>query len=856
MNKAEAYGGHFGRWIDDAGLPAYRYECDPDTDPAAQYPTMHGKPSTDHWHAFGNHAITAVGCGRGWVRFFDSRHGPVWWQQSASNGAPFAGGAVRVTGDRSLSTIHAADAPVERTFGAAWLRKRVASSGLELEQVCFCPDGDDAIVLSFSTLCWRGAGPLRIRLGEYWALDPKTPTFLGRGRIRQWLARSKHWQLALDKDRHSLVARPLRPDAIPKRPKLGPIMHRSAALLALSHLPDAVLADAATFFGEGFTTAGLRKSAQTVSMPSCLALATDLVLRPNEPITIAHGFAVGTDSELAMLAAKYRHAVPAVFARTVAAWSKRTPRLTIPGEPWAGREMAWSAAQLCQASVADDYFGTKHITQGGNYLFASGFDAAPRDPCQHALAALHVDPALAIETLRTLCRMQQRDGTLTWGMGGYGMAAHLAYLPFFLSGDLDLWLLWSAAEIILATRQHAILDEPHPWYPRDKDTAASIREHLRIAFRHFVDSVGLGAHGLPHLRWGDWNDEMLWLSPSMLSVFKTARDGESTFSATLAVHALARYAELLRFIGDDTVEVEAVRTKILGALKTAFTGRWFNRAWVGTDTEIGRDHLYLEPQSYALLAGIPDEAQARVLIHEINARLRQNSPIGAAIHEKPMVGRSSEPGTLENGGVWFAVSGPLVLGLARYDRELAFDEWRKFSLAQHAVSFPDRWFGIWSGPDSFNSFHSPDHGGTWIGRLPILGLPLFAAQDWPCMNTHAHGWPLQCAAHLAGFSADAAGYIFAPRFPERILQDGFSWLGDPWSLEWTSERIAGHVSPGGDARFRIRIEGPHWADARAEVDGVQTKLVRVGDGFEFSARASAGGRVQFSCCAAEREIPL
>ena len=774
--------GNFGRWSDDR-LPFYRYTG----------------ADSEHLHAFGNWRATVVADGEGWVRVFAPERGPCFLQREGNGG-----GAVTVrTGKTVLSTV---GSDVEIEFGALWLRKRVRRGGLRMNQRLFMPDGDDPVVISLVTI--ESDEPVEVTVEEVWGFHPVLMPLLVPRSVRRHLGFLDRWSFRREGCRveASRWSARRKPDC---RSRLGYLPDK-VALIALSREPEALAAESRR-----------------------LVLRTALRLDGGESVEHAVAFAWGNPAEIE---ACYFGRAAEAWENSRAAWEARAPRFEIPGHSWAARETAWSGAQLAAATIRDDYYEGHRVTQGGNYLFVNGLDAAPRDLCQHAIAALHVEPWLALETVRTVCRIQRPDGGLPWDLSGYGCRDVIPAWP----SDQDLWLLWAAAETFLAKRDRAALEERLPFHPREAGECDSLREHLAVAFRHFRDSVGFGPHGLPRLRYGDWNDEILFVNPAPLSPLRTIRSGESTFNAALAAYALRRYAELLRWMDQDTNEVEALLDRVEKGLHGAFTGRWFNRAWVGKSVEMGRDELCLEPQTYALIAGILNDSDARNLIGHIDGILRSRSPIGAAVSSAPPHGRSSAPGTLENGGVWFAVSGPLVMGLARYDRDMAFEEWVKSSLARHADVYPDTWFGIWSAPDSFNSFLAEKPGDTWVGVVPLLGWRVLAARDWPVMNAHAHAWPLAAGAYLAGFSTDALGYRFEPRLPDPILRKGFAWRGAPWSYCHGPDEISGHVNPTGEENLRILVARPaDWKSAAAEIDGRPTEIEIGKSSFELRARGGS-----------------
>ena len=71
--------GIFGEWtLDDAGLPAYRYDLDQYADPRAAYPNTENLDRRDHWHQVGNQRITALASNDGTVQVYMGDRGGVF----------------------------------------------------------------------------------------------------------------------------------------------------------------------------------------------------------------------------------------------------------------------------------------------------------------------------------------------------------------------------------------------------------------------------------------------------------------------------------------------------------------------------------------------------------------------------------------------------------------------------------------------------------------------------------------------------------------------------------------------------------------------------------------------------------
>ena len=122
---------------------------------------------------------------------------------------------------------------------------------------------------------------------------------------------------------------------------------------------------------------------------------------------------------------------------------------------------------------------------------------------------------------------------------------------------------------------------------------------------------------------------------------------------------------------------------------------------------------------------------------ELQNRLLANEAFGPRQIEKPTPRSGTPQGSRENGGFWYALNGPVVLGVATFDPAAARDLLRRMTFSNFAAHFPDYWTGRWSASDSLDS-----------SLLPTTGLS--TGIPW-C--AHAHAWPLYCYLRLNENSA-------------------------------------------------------------------------------------------------------
>ena len=123
----------------------------------------------------------------------------------------------------------------------------------------------------------------------------------------------------------------------------------------------------------------------------------------------------------------------------------------------------------------------------------------------------------------------------------------------------------------------------------------------------------------------------------------------------------------------------------------------------------------------------------------------------------------NEAGVGTNGGIFAAINGTLVWSLALVNGSMAWDEWKKNSLARHADVYPDHWYGIWSGPDAYHS--------------ALSKTPGYTEPDFPVMNMHSHAWPLYSAVKLLGLEFHEKGINFRPDLPLSAVPIHFAVTG-------------------------------------------------------------------------------
>lgn len=838
---AKPYGsGSFGEWIEDEfGLPAFRYTCDQVHDPKAVTNVSPGILSpTDHVHQVGNDRLVAIVSNYGHVQVRQDEGAPKFLNAYSPERSQYGGGIGYLTdGAEMLSTFYPGNAKsFDRIFGAGYFRKRVTGTAYSVDQVIVAPFGDDPVLVSQVTIANLGQSRARLRWIEYWGCHVYQFSFrsyieqFGGGgsavglrrkfgdrfthhfrrlepnggllETKQFTGRAPEEEQLFQKMKASLATR--------ANPFLAPIQEPAPeAAFDDLHPPDTFLvsldapaggftSDAKSFFGAGGASApaGLANqldgNLSAGGTESGLLLERRITLDPGARRTLYFLYGYLPDGAHAeSLIQKYRGRAASVWQDSSREWKARGLRFETKAEPWVRRETAWHYYYLRSSLTYDDFFGEHILSQGGIYQYAMGFQGAARDPLQHALPFLFSDPHIVKEILRYTLKEVRPDGSIPYGIVGHGII-----MPASMdnSSDMPLWLLWVASEYVLATRDTAFLGE-------EISGKEAVRNLLARCYKHLVEDVGVGEHGVMRMLNDDWDDALV-LGWGARSLKETVEKGESVLNSAMAAWVFDYYAAMLSYAGGDRAHIAHARQKAEENRKAAraqWTGKWLRRAWLGpTAGWLGEKGLWLEPQPWAIIGGVTTAAETRELIANVDELLRRDSPIGAMLTNKnPDLSSQAlaEAGASIAGGIWPSLNATLVWALAMENGEMAWDEWKKNTLARHAEVYPDVWYNTWSGPDTLNSTLSKHPGET-------VNSGFLRYADFPIANLHSHACTLYSAARLLGLEFTETGVDLAPRLPLDEYRFDSPLLG----LAKGPRGYQGWYAPSKAGEWRIRIK--------------------------------------------------
>jgi cellobiose phosphorylase len=493
----------------------------------------------------------------------------------------------------------------------------------------------------------------------------------------------------------------------------------------------------------------LHGNATPISQPDvsghpCIGIRSGLTLQPGEDHELA--FIIGYTREVSAIDATCANLHPSKASAAPGsdpgsdpgsafgdAWRRAIPAFAAEPDHELRREMRWNAAALEAMTTWREYYDETVVPQGTMYDYIWGQMASSRDLAQQALPFCHTNPAIARSTLRFLMKRTLPDGEIKLSDEGFGWDSTTPQK----TSDQQLYFFLLLAEYLRATNDSSILREQIGYYPLENSGHDTGLAHIRQAFLFLRDRVGVGAHGIIR-RWNsDWNDMFgWWQSPIPYNTeFQTS---ESHMNSAMALAILGDLATHLDAAHDPAAsEVAAAMRDYRAQLQSAFMrdlgDRAFpRRAWIDYKTAVGEDDMWLEPQGYTLLIPEFSVERKRKLFTELQRRLLAGEAMGPRQIERPKPNPVTPPGSRENGGFWYALNGPVVLGVATFDRAAAENLLRQMTFANFARHYPAYWTGQWSASDSLDS-----------SLLKTSGLSI--AIPW-C--AHAHAWPLYCYLRL------------------------------------------------------------------------------------------------------------
>ena len=472
----------------------------------------------------------------------------------------------------------------------------------------------------------------------------------------------------------------------------------------------------------------------------------DLTLQPNEEKSyqIAVGYTFDTDAkDIDAMVSKIstKNSDPGKFSKQ---WLSVLPSFDNEKDTVLKNEMIWNAYILEALATYNEYFNETKIPQGTNYAFILGVDASIRDNFQHALPLPHYNPELAKSVLKYMMKRTNPQGRFKLIEWGFGYSDSW----YFYTSDQQLFSFMYLAEYLRATKDYDVLKEKAAFYPYRNMPETSVLSWVEAQYYFLRDVVGTGSHGLVRLLNADWNDVVYHIIKEPYNnVFYS---GESHMNSAMAISILedlipqletaAKQGSLNNSESERLTRLiksmKIYKENIYNAFMKDLGDRKFPRRMYFDGKPYGEDNMFLEPQGYTLQINDFDIERKKDLYSEMQKRVYDGEKIGARQQQNPQFdSKDYEKGSRENGGVWWALNGPVVLGVAEFNKPEAWRLLKNMTRANIMKNFPNYYTSYWSMTDNIESSLIPEEGLT--DQTPHMS-------DFPLFCAHPHAWPLYC----------------------------------------------------------------------------------------------------------------
>ena len=389
----------------------------------------------------------------------------------------------------------------------------------------------------------------------------------------------------------------------------------------------------------------------------CGALQTNFRLKPGGTIDIVVLLGQAANLTKAQeVIAKYRTAdINTVFGTVAKFWDEKLDKVQIK-TPDRALDILVNRWLLYQTLACRVWARSGFYQSSGAYGF--------RDQLQDSTSLCIVSPATARAHLLRAASRQFAEGDVQhWWLAETGRGVRTRV------SDDRIWLAYVAAHYVETTGDRRCLDEMVPFLegpllredehevffpPQVSDVRATLFEHCA---RALDSALKVGAHGLPLMGSGDWNDGM--------NLVGADGKGESVWLGWFLYAALAAFAPIAEERGE---EARAALWRQHGqmlkdALNRAWDGDWYRRAYFDDGTPLGsvassECRIDSIAQSWSVISGAGEPAHTQRAMAAVDKYLLRRdeglmllfTPPFDKAQPNPGYIKGYPPGIRENGG--------------------------------------------------------------------------------------------------------------------------------------------------------------------------------------------------------------
>jgi cyclic beta-1,2-glucan synthetase len=586
---------------------------------------------------------------------------------------------------------------------------------------------------------------------------------------------------------------------------------RRVAFVEMSERERTVTCDRKEFLGRNGSLArpaALRRTrlsgATGAGLDPCVAMQAVIELGPDETREIVLLFGEGKSPEEArLLINRYREisAVRDAFAQVVSYWNELLGTIEVD-TPDTAMNVMLNRWLLYQTLTCRVWARAAFYQSGGAYGF--------RDQLQDIMALIYTRPDIARAHILLAAGRQFPEGDVQhWWQPPTGRGVRTRF------SDDRLWLPYVTNFYIKVTGDRSLLDQDVPFIeapslapdemdcysqPHISNQSASLFEHCARALDH---SLAVGAHGLPFIGTGDWNDGMNRVGHK--------GKGESVWVGWFLYKILAEFSQCCDTRGEND-RAQRYRKHMsdlkLALEEEAWDGNWYVRAFFDDGTLLGsaqNDECRIDSiaQSWAVISGAADMHHAQQAMAAVEQHLILRGD-GLVLLLSPPFNKSAldpgyikgyVPGVRENGGQYtHAALWTLIAYAMLGDGDRAGELFAFLNPINHACTRADlhryKVEPYVAAADVYNSvLHTGRGGWTWY--------------------TGAAGWMYRAGLEsILGFKLRGERLTIEPCIPH-------SWPG----YELTYRK--------GKAQYHIKVENPHHVChgvATVEMDGALLPL--------------------------------